>query len=204
MSSIPAVKETNIIDSWFHFLCKNIPVEEVGGRKRIVNKNKRDAKDLSQADFSWIRFAYCLKIKAATQTGGWPEVTMILFGRDPLLWKEFKTISSTTSWQEIIEDPYCLFGPIFEVLYCRIDTAAWDLASVFSQEEEVGHQINIFQGELCRVTQNTENSTASGTSSFYLRSDRLCWPSSALQTSDLPLGSNQCCYCHPRVSARLP
>lgn len=128
---------TKKLDSWFHFLCKNVPVEEVKGVKHIVNRDRRDAKDLSQADFSWVRSAYCLKAKPPSQTRGWSEVTLIVFGGELLLWEKFEALSSNTSWQDILEDPCCLLDVVFEVLYARIDKLAWDLAHVYSQEEEV-------------------------------------------------------------------
>jgi hypothetical protein len=128
---------TKKLDSWFHFLCKNVPVEEVNGVKHIVNRGRRDAKDLSQADFSWVRSAYCLKAKPPSETRDWSDITLIVFGGELLLWEKFDALSSNTSAQDILEDPYCLLDVVFEVLYARIDRLAWDLARVYSQEEEV-------------------------------------------------------------------
>lgn len=128
---------TKTLDSWFHFLCKNIPVEEVNGVKSVVNRNRRDSKDLSQADFTWVRSAYCLKAKPSSHTSGWSEVTLIVFGGEKALWEKFIAFSSKTSCQEILENPCCLFDVVFEVLFARIDRLAWDLAHVYSQEEEV-------------------------------------------------------------------
>jgi len=125
------------LDSWFHFLCKNVPVEEVNGVKHIGKRNLKDKKDFSQADFSWVRSAYCLKAKPPSQTTGWREVTLIAFGGEMLLWEKFDALSNNTSCQDILEDPYCLINVVFEVLYARIDRIAWDLADVYSQEEEV-------------------------------------------------------------------
>jgi hypothetical protein len=128
---------TKTLDSWFHFLCKNIPVVEVDGVKQIVNRTRTGKKDLSQADFSWVRSAYCLKTKSLGATKGWSEVTLVAFGGGTLLWEKFDELSSNASWQDILTDSYCLFDVVFECLYAQIDGLAWDLAHVYGQEEEV-------------------------------------------------------------------
>ncbi|KAH9216499.1 hypothetical protein DL95DRAFT_460087 [Leptodontidium sp. 2 PMI_412] len=107
--------------SWFHFLCKNVAVQDINGVKSIVNQNRRDDKDLSQAEFSW---------------GSSPQLTLIVFGGEIALWENFDSLASKTSGQDIIDDPFCLLGTVFEVLYNRLDKIAWDLARVYSQEEE--------------------------------------------------------------------
>jgi len=122
--------------SWFHFLCKNIPVKESNGVKRIVNKHNRDVKDLSQADFSWVRSGYCLISQPSNHTPGASQVTLVIFGGEIALWERFDAFSSTTPWQDVLQDPYCLFQVILEVLYARIDRLAWDLADVYGLEEE--------------------------------------------------------------------
>lgn len=128
---------TETLDSWFHFLCKNIPVVEIGGVKQIENGNRtRTEKDLSQANFSWVRSAYCLKTKSRSPTKS--EVTLIAFGGGARLWEKFDELSSNTSWQDVLEDPYCLYDVVFECLYAQIDRLAWDLAHVYGEEEMVG------------------------------------------------------------------
>ncbi|KAG0645260.1 hypothetical protein D0Z07_8842 [Hyphodiscus hymeniophilus] len=123
--------------SWFHFLCKNIPVVEVGGVKRIVDQNTAGIeRQLSQSDFSWVRSAYCLKTKWTDRSKNRQEVSLIVFGGGPSLWERFDEISSHTSWQAIVEDPYCLYNVIFECLYTQVDRLAWNLAQVYGQEEE--------------------------------------------------------------------
>ncbi|KAL5326554.1 hypothetical protein ACEPPN_004240 [Leptodophora sp. 'Broadleaf-Isolate-01'] len=121
--------------SWFHFLCKNVAVQDINGVKSIVNQNRRDDKDLSQAEFSWVRSAYFLKKTPATQ-GSSPQLTLIVFGGEIALWENFDSLATKTSGQDIIDDPFCLLGTVFEVLYNRLDKIAWDLARVYSQEEE--------------------------------------------------------------------
>jgi hypothetical protein len=63
----------------------------------------------------------------------------MVFGGEKLLWEKLDVLASSTLCQDILEDPYCLLNIVFEVLYSRIDNLAWDLATVYSQEEEVSY-----------------------------------------------------------------
>ncbi|KAJ5655059.1 hypothetical protein N7490_002062 [Penicillium lividum] len=104
---------------WFHFLCKNVPIEDRNGVKEIVNQNhSQDYEEtiIPNADFSWWRSAYCLITK--------PEGP----NQEP---------SERTSGQEILKDPYSLFNVVFEVLYERMDILTWNIADVFSYYEMV-------------------------------------------------------------------
>ena len=126
--------QTDRPDSWFHFLCKNVPVVDFKGVKYVGNRDN----GLSQADFTWVRSAYCLKTKPGIKTSRYSEATLIVFGGELELWKKFDVLASSTPCQDILEDPCCLLNIVFEALYSRIDKLAWDLATVYSQEEEVG------------------------------------------------------------------
>ncbi|KAF4618368.1 hypothetical protein G7Y89_g14935 [Cudoniella acicularis] len=72
-----------------------------------------------------------------SQTGGWPEVTLIAF--EPAvalgLSEKFSALARNTPWQEILQDPYCLFNVVFEGLYARIDRLSNDFGDVFGLEE---------------------------------------------------------------------
>jgi hypothetical protein len=127
--------QTDSPDSWFHFVCKNVPVEEINGVKYVGNR----ADGLRQADFTWVRSAYCLKTKPGMKTSSCSEATLMVFGGEKLLWEKLDVLASSTPCQDILEDPYCLLNIVFEVLYSRIDNLAWDLATVYSQEEEVSY-----------------------------------------------------------------
>lgn len=131
----------SVSDCWLHFLCKNITVREANGVKDIINENTRpNSKVISQADFSWIRSAYCMKIQPPNETISWPQVTLLVFGqvgKVDEVFNKFDALSSYTPATAILKDPYCLFDVIFEVLYTRIDGLAWSLADVYGQKEEV-------------------------------------------------------------------
>ncbi|KAM3077361.1 hypothetical protein ACMFMG_006711 [Clarireedia jacksonii] len=130
-------------DSWLHFLCKHITVEEdKDGVKRIVNKNHKVPINLSQGDNSWARAAYCLISKPPAQGRSFSEVTLLVFsvGAAEGLRENFSALAQHTSWQAIHEDSFYLLNLVFEGLYARIDSTAWDLAGVSSQEEAVRKQ----------------------------------------------------------------
>jgi uncharacterized short protein YbdD (DUF466 family) len=107
-----------------------------------VNKNQRIPINLSQGDNSWARSAYCLITKPPAQGRSFPEVTLLVFsvGAAEGLGDNFRALAQHTSWQAIHEDAFCLLSLVFEGLYARIDSTAWDLAGVSSQEEEVREQ----------------------------------------------------------------
>lgn len=109
----------------------------VDGRKFIKDTNRKELWDLSQADNTWVRSGYCLKVKAPSEDKQWSEATLIIFGFESLLFDKFNDVSNILSCGDILQDPFCLFELILDYLYCRIEKSAWDLASVFSQEEEV-------------------------------------------------------------------
>jgi hypothetical protein len=103
-----------------------------------VNRNRRVANDFSQADYTWARSGCCLRINP-DQTGSPPEVTLIVFsvGVGLELRDKFAALARNTSWQEVVEDPYCLFNIVSESLLARIDKIVGDFGAVFSQEESV-------------------------------------------------------------------
>lgn len=102
-----------------------------------MNRNRRVANDLSQADFTWARSGYGLKTKPS-HTGSWLEVTLIIFSVAVGLGarERFAAFARNTTWQDILEDPYCLLNVAFEGLYDRVDKLAWDFAHVYGQEED--------------------------------------------------------------------
>jgi hypothetical protein len=137
--SISNLQRLNKKDSWFHFLCKNIEVQEAGdGVKRIVNRNRKVANDFSQADYSWARCACCMKIQS-NGMGRYAEITLIVFsvGAGLELRDKIGALARNTSWQEVIEDPYYLFTVVLESLLGRITKIVEDFGGVFAQEENV-------------------------------------------------------------------
>ncbi|KAH7323493.1 hypothetical protein BKA65DRAFT_510930 [Rhexocercosporidium sp. MPI-PUGE-AT-0058] len=112
--------------SWFHFLCKNITLD-TNGKLEIRNPNIISLKQLSQADFSWLRsgFMLCSQSKPGSQE---KEVTLICFGAHSWIERPFH---KDLQWKELMHDPMALFYIIFEELYLQLDTATRKLGDVF-------------------------------------------------------------------------
>lgn len=106
--------------------------------KRIVNRNRKVANDLSQADYSWARCACCMKVQSSDMNG-YVQVTLIVFsvGAGLELRDKIEALTRNTSWQELIEDPYYIFTLVLESLIGRITKIIEDFGGVFAQEENV-------------------------------------------------------------------
>jgi hypothetical protein len=81
---------------------------------------------------------------------------------------------------------------VFEVLYARIDRLAWDLARVYSQEEEVRNilrQVRL-ESNAYLDSENLEIGISSGIGS---RCPGLCGVAHAVKISNLPFGSDRSC-----------
>ncbi|KAJ5893448.1 hypothetical protein N7495_005139 [Penicillium taxi] len=122
--------------TWFHFLCKNIPTANIDGVKKIINQNKQNESDPSQADYSWVRSAYCLKVTRPSKESKATSVDLITFGSRKELYERFKLVSQCMVYEEIIEDPHCLLNVVFDVLYEQIDRLTWEIADVFTPAEK--------------------------------------------------------------------
>ncbi|KAG9230289.1 hypothetical protein BJ875DRAFT_385464, partial [Amylocarpus encephaloides] len=118
--------------SWFHFLCKNIPVEPVtkDGKTKLKIKGE-EHHQLSQANFTWIRSAYFLKTESPVRLEGPMRTTLIVFGRDRSLEGKLADLL----WDAELDDPHRLFAIVFEILYIRVDHLVWNPGNVYNQEE---------------------------------------------------------------------
>ncbi|KAJ6020839.1 hypothetical protein N7540_006343 [Penicillium herquei] len=130
----PSVEGINY--TWFHFLCKNISTKEINGVKEIENKNKQDERDQSQADYSWVRSSYCLKVTRSSELRKTTSVTLLAFGSNEELFDRFGIASQCISYEEILKHPYSLLNVVFEVLYEQIDAFAWKIADVYTPAEK--------------------------------------------------------------------
>jgi Mg2+ and Co2+ transporter CorA len=142
--------------AWFHFLCKNITTaRSLSNTEHVEIKDyiRFNEKDQSQADYSWIRAGFYLKIdpppvkadattqqvnssepteKNAKDTG---SATLICFGASDALVNRFKRLLKHPDWNDAVEDPYILFDIILDELYLQVDGIAWTLQEVFSGTE---------------------------------------------------------------------
>lgn len=131
---------------WFHFLCKNINTERDPDKPdHVTIKNpvfKSNAKAQSQADFSWIRAGFFLKIESPKVDFIDPNlrnkpITLLCFGASEALIGRFHSIQNREEWKEALEDPYVLLDIVLDELYLQLDGISWNLGEVYGNMERV-------------------------------------------------------------------
>jgi hypothetical protein len=149
------------IGSWFHYLCKNVPVAyrpipEGGKVLEVTNEHQiPNTHALPQADYSWLRSAYflkCLPESSQRQTEnsespsntfsatlGLPNrnVTLLCFGAPTSLLVKFKSLLQSWHWEDALGDPFVLFQLVVDELFLQLDQTAWNLSAVFGNLEHV-------------------------------------------------------------------
>jgi hypothetical protein len=149
------------IGSWFHYLCKNVPVANrllPEGRQVLEVTNEHQIQNthaLRQADYSWLRSAYFLKCfpkssksqtedsespsNASSATLGLPNrnVTLLCFGAPPSLQVKFKRLLKSWHWEDALNDPFILFQLVVDELFLQLDKTAWNLSAAFGNLEHV-------------------------------------------------------------------
>ena len=124
-----------IVDSWLHFLCKNINVEENGKYHHRIVDPRQDQRKLSFADWSWIRAGFFLKWSNFRERA--PSVTLICFGESKRLRKRLEGIKWNELGAQALKDPYSLFVIILDELFLQMDGLGWGLNSVLGEMERV-------------------------------------------------------------------
>ena len=131
---------------WFHFLCKNINTERDPDKANHVKiKNpvyKSNVKTQSQADFSWIRAAFFLKVESPKIDFIDPNlrnkpITLLCFGASDALTTRFNNLQNKIEWKEALEDPYVLLDIVLDELYLQLDGISWNLGEVYGNMERV-------------------------------------------------------------------
>ncbi|KAK6523504.1 hypothetical protein TWF281_001484 [Arthrobotrys megalospora] len=137
--------------AWFHFLCKNIDVNFSGTSPRIENrvrltstspklfrngnwsrKSGSEIKDLPQADFSWLRSGFFLKVEPVDRGKG---ITLICFGATPHVRKSLEMWIESKQWDSIHETPLSLLDLVVEGMFREVDTTIWKMGHVFGPME---------------------------------------------------------------------
>lgn len=131
---------------WFHFLCKYINIERNPDKPGYVTiKNpvkKSNVKEQSQADFSWIRAAFFLKVEGpkidiTNPSSRIKPTTLLCFGASEALVERLKKLQNRTDWKEVLEDPYVLLDIVLDELYLQLDGVSWNLNEVYGNMERV-------------------------------------------------------------------
>jgi len=131
---------------WFHFLCKNITIEpnlEKPDHVAIRNPvEKYNTKEQSQADFSWIRAAFFLRVEGPKIDIANPNLTnkpttLLCFGASEALVQRFSKLQNRVEWREALDDPHVLLDIVLDELYLQLDGIAWNLSEVYGNTERV-------------------------------------------------------------------
>lgn len=143
---------------WFHFLCKDIAVSD--GRIVHLSENETDparlrAQQQSQANFTWLRPGFVLKIKGQgqgpsppnrTRTSSSdatltitsrPKVELFCFGAPLSLRDRFQQMKGVAICDDLLQDPYALLEIVLDEMYKVLDTTGWTIADIFGEIERV-------------------------------------------------------------------
>ncbi|EUC29506.1 hypothetical protein COCCADRAFT_106345 [Bipolaris zeicola 26-R-13] len=146
---------------WFHFLCKTLAIVD----KKIVHLSgeeedtsglgmRQKAQSQAQANFSWIKPGFVLKIReqnattpkaARTSSSGSdgtlspttasPVVELFCFGVPASFQSRFRALIDMAKCEDLIRDPYALLEVAFEEMYKVLDWTGWNLGDIFGKME---------------------------------------------------------------------
>jgi hypothetical protein len=128
-----------LIDAWFHFLCKNIPLARENGQYQIFDSrfHGNGARLLSNQDHSWLRSAFMLKMEEKC-------VNLWCFRTPGTLEQRLDSITDSVIWEKAFEDPYTLLVLVLDELISEIHQSIQNLSTVFGAMEYVysrkGHE----------------------------------------------------------------
>lgn len=150
---------------WFHLLCKDIatsngqiihlPGHENGDRQ---SKDRLLAQNQSQANFTWLKPGFVLRIRGKmgsppqpirtttsssdstlmTVTDKQPEVELFCFGAPVTLRDRFRKLKDIATCDELLQDPYVLLEVVMSEMYKVMDRTGWAIADIFGKIETVG------------------------------------------------------------------
>lgn len=148
---------------WFHFLCKTLAIVD----KKIVHLSGEDedtsglgmrqtAQSQPQANFSWIKPGFVLKIReqnatppraartfssnsddTLSSTRAPPVVELFCFGVPASFQNRFRALIDMAKCEDLIRDPYALLEVAFEEMYKVLDWTGWNLGDIFGTMETV-------------------------------------------------------------------
>jgi hypothetical protein len=142
---------------WFHFLCKEVAVSN--GQIVHLPENENDprrqrAQQQSQANFTWLKTGFVLKIKGQrspvptrtrtsssdatlTVASTRPRIELFCFGAPHSLRDRFQKMKDVAICDDLLQDPYALLEIVLEEMYKVLDHTGWAVSDVFGQMEMV-------------------------------------------------------------------
>lgn len=151
---------------WFHFLCKTVSVKgnrivhqrEAMQDSTAIDRLRIRAQDQSQADFTWLKPGFVLKVKKQpslprmpirTRTSSSdatmapvsvePSVELLCFGAPESLGDRFRKLARVAICDDILQDPYVLLEVVLEEMYKVLDRTGWDISHIFGDIEKVSY-----------------------------------------------------------------
>ena len=150
---------------WFHFLCKtvSITVKEQIVHQQIFVEDKSpagmartQAQKQSQADFTWLKPGFVLKLRkqqslplppsrtrtsssdaTMTAASAESEVELFCFGAPERLVTRFRKLKGVAICNDLVQDPYVLLEIVLEEMYKELDQTGWSISRVFGRMEIV-------------------------------------------------------------------
>ncbi|KAF1844803.1 uncharacterized protein K460DRAFT_285040 [Cucurbitaria berberidis CBS 394.84] len=147
---------------WFHFLCKDIAVSNnrivhLKTREDMENnddKSRLEAQEQSQANFTWLKPGFVLKMRDQRGSSPMPNRTMtsssdstlaapstkalvelLCFGAPITLRDRFQELKTVATCDDLLQDPYVLLEIVFGEMYKVIDRTGWAVSDIFGAIE---------------------------------------------------------------------
>ncbi len=151
---------------WFHFLCKIVRVVETEKGQLIVQQQagpearnakgqaRTQAQEQSQADLTWLKPGFVLKIRNQQRSPAMPgrtrtsssdatmaavsaesKVELFCFGAPSSLADRFRRLKTVAICDDLLQDPYVLLEVVLEEMYRILDQTGWAVSDVFRDIE---------------------------------------------------------------------
>ena len=119
--------------SWFHFLCKNVTVDNLRGHtSRIADPR---GTELSQGDWTWIRTSVFMRW-SHFQNRNKASVNLVIFSASPELRERCRRLWNT-DLSGVLVDPFSLFVICLDELWLQAQGIVKITGDVFSKMERV-------------------------------------------------------------------
>lgn len=149
---------------WFHFLCKTVSFtkgqivhqQDFAEDDNNVGRARAQAQLQSQADFTWLKPGFVLKVREQQSLQMMPgrtrtsssdatmalasaesKVELFCFGAPASLGDRFRKLKDIAICDDLLQDPYVLLEVVLEEMYKILDGAGWTISTVFGDMEIV-------------------------------------------------------------------
>jgi hypothetical protein len=148
---------------FFHLLVKDVAISDgriihVEGPQETANDLPPQSQSQSQANFTWLKSGFVLKIRnesnltqppsrtassssesTLSPASTPPKVDMFCFGAPVALRDRFQKLKRNASCEDILLDPYVLLEMVLHEMYKVMDQTGWAIANIFGKIETASH-----------------------------------------------------------------